>query len=318
MKRAVKNESDLEGMMKTFKIHYEDAMESLLITEGTPIEQIERTVKAMFSLDSPGPLLFSDSQGITVVFTNTLPEGFDLFIKNRHPIKPSEEVKEPPAIPKITLIIKPTFKDEFNIEVDPSANVDEVLKEIERQKPGITRYKRLIFGDKTLLEGKTLADYGVNKSAILRLMLKPQYTKRVITVLTKGGKKVRVKTQLGATAWKVKCVVATKEGIPIEAQKLFYKGKELQDNQELSEIGVNNGDIFRLVTESIPTKKVRQNKRHYSEKERDPQGRDETLLWIHRAGECQNFGRLSCGGWVFDALFTEIIIMILKSFQICV
>eukprot|EP01022_Parablepharisma_sp_SALTPOND_P024028 TRINITY_DN52778_c0_g1_i1.p1 TRINITY_DN52778_c0_g1~~TRINITY_DN52778_c0_g1_i1.p1 ORF type:complete len:380 (-),score=25.61 TRINITY_DN52778_c0_g1_i1:51-1112(-) len=264
MKRELPTSSLVEqSPLKTFKIHCNGVAESLTITKDTPIEQIERTIKARYSLETPGPLVFKNSQGTTTVFSPTLPEGFDLFIKDQTDNSPTTENTSEPKMAtneKITLWLKSPQKDEFSVEVSPHGTIKDIKKEI--HKAGITKsYKRrLIFKNEELVEesGKTLVEYGIHHNAELQLMLQTKYTKKTLLIKTEDRKLIPIQVKMATTIKNVKAIIEKKKGISTDDQKLFLENRELLDDEVLYKLNLVNAEGIRLevAPEIVPSKKI--------------------------------------------------------------
>ncbi|KAA6384916.1 MAG: hypothetical protein EZS28_019555 [Streblomastix strix] len=80
-----------------------------------------------------------------------------------------------------------------------------------------------------------------------------------LEVKTPGKSKVEIEIELSSTIADLKDQIAAKIGIPVEQQKLFFKGKQLHDEKTLLDYKLNNGDGIGLVKIQQPKKDLKNN-----------------------------------------------------------
>ena len=144
------------------------------------------------------------------------------------------------------IFIRTTIDDTITLDVEASDTIGSVKAAIQDKTRIPLEQQSLRLTDEQLEDGRTLLDHNIQNGSILHLVLLSQSGMQIF-IKTLTGDTVTLDAEVSDTISRVKAMIRVRKGVPTDLQRLSFMGKQLEDDETLSDCSIRKESTLHLM-----------------------------------------------------------------------
>ena len=111
----------------------------------------------------------------------------------------------------------------------------------------LVKYQKIKYNGIELNDEETLSQHNIKNESVLEVIFKSEKTGNVVFIKTLIGKTIVLDVKPDYTIEDIKELAYDQEKIPIDQQRLIFKGKQLEDYKTLEQYKIENESTLHYV-----------------------------------------------------------------------